>query len=89
MVITLTDSLILVDNKWKVTTLVENPTWGGLYASSSALSNDEKKLFIGMRQYVGEFDFSTAKFRYLIPSDKYLNKLSPKVEQEIRQKYRE
>ena len=51
------------------------------------LSSDEQKLYIGMRQFVGEFDLSTKKLRLLIPSDAFLNKLPKEDEQRIRKQY--
>jgi hypothetical protein len=45
------------------------------------------KLYIGMRQYVGEFSLTTNKFRFLIPSAKFLNKLPKEAEDGIRKQY--
>jgi hypothetical protein len=87
MLITLTDSIVSVDAKLKITTLLTNPSWGALYANSSVLSKDGKRLYIGMRQFTGEFDLTTTKSRFLIPSDKYLHKLSREDEEDIRQRY--
>ena len=41
-------------------------------------------LCFGMRQYVGEFDCHTKKFRFLIPGDQFLNRLSKEDESGIR-----
>lgn len=87
MLITLSDSLVAVGDDRKVTTLLAEPPWGGLYPNSSILSSDEQKLYIGMRQFVGEFDLSTKKLRLLIPSDAFLNKLPKEDEQRIRKQY--
>jgi hypothetical protein len=89
MLITLADSLVSVDTKLKITTLLTKPDWAGLYANSSVLSKDGNLLYIGMRQFTGEFDLTTAKFRFLIPSDKYLHKLSKEDEEDIRKQYGE
>lgn len=81
MLITLSDSLISLSPNYKVQTLLTNANWDGLYANSSLPSPDERKLFIGMRQFVGEFDFTNKKFRFLIPSAQFLDKL-PQEEEE-------
>jgi hypothetical protein len=73
MLIMLSDSLVSIGPDRKIHTLLSEPPWGGFH--SLLLSRDEKKLYIGMRQYVGEFDLLTKKLRLLIPSDEFLNKL--------------
>lgn len=88
MLITLSDSIVSVGVDRKTTTLLSNAVWGGgLYPTSSVLSSDEQKLYIGMRQFVGEFDVSAKKLRLLIPSDAFLNKLPKEDEQRIRKQY--
>jgi len=89
MLVTLSDELVTVSNDFKINTLDSAPLWRGLYPNSSVLDSDERKLYIGMRQYVGELDLSTKKFRFLIPSDSFLNKLPKKEEQRIRRDYGE
>jgi hypothetical protein len=84
MVITLSDSLVRVGGNRKAVTLLSDAPWGGLYPTSSALSSDEQKLYIGMRQFVGEFDITKKKLRLLIPSTQFLNKLPKEDEQRIR-----
>src|SRR5262249_33153839 len=66
MLITLSDSLVSVSRDYRINTIVEEALWGGLYPNSSILSRDEKKLYIGMRQFVGELDLSTRKLRLLV-----------------------
>lgn len=88
MVLTLSDSLVSLDRKHKITTILTNTPWGGLYPNSSILSADEKKLYIGMRQFVGEFDLETHKLRFLIPSSEFLNKLPKEDEDRIRKTYK-
>jgi hypothetical protein len=85
--ITLSDSLVAVGNDQEVATLISTPPWAGLYPNSSVLSPSEQKLYIGMRQFVGEFDITTKKLRLLIPSYALLNKLPKEDEQRIRKQY--
>jgi hypothetical protein len=87
MLITLSDSLVSVGADRKIQTLLPNAPWGLLYPNSSVLSQDEKKLYIGMRQFVGEFDLTTKKLRLLIPSNQFLNKLPKEDEERIRKKF--
>ena len=82
--ITLSESLVTLGADKKIQTLISSMEWGSFYPNSSALSHDEKKLYIGMRQFVGEFDIETCKFRYLIPSKEFLNKLSKEDEDRVR-----
>lgn len=84
MFVTLSDSLISVAKDRKTTTLLSDPPWSGLYPNSSVFTSGEDKLYIGMRQFVGEFDVATKKLRLLIPSDAFLNKLPKEDEQRIR-----
>jgi len=72
--ITLDRELVQVDGDRRLTTLLYDQPWGMLYPNSSVLSPDEQKLYIGMRQFVGEFDIPTRKLRFLIPSASFLNK---------------
>ena len=88
MLITLSDSLVAVGPDHKIRTLLADVPWSGLYPNSSVLSADEKKLYLGMRQFVGEFDLTTRKLRLLIPSEKFLNKLPKEEEEQIRNQYR-
>jgi len=86
MLLTLSDSLVSISPDRTVhTLLLSDPPWrhGPLYPNSSLLSTDEQKLYIGMRQFVGEFDLLTKKLRLLIPSDAFLNKLPVSEEQRL------
>jgi hypothetical protein len=85
--ITLADSLVSLESNFQIRTLLRNAPWGGLYPNSSALSRDERKLYIGMRQFVGEFNLETAKLRLLVPSHEFLNKLPTDEEKRIRKPY--
>ena len=87
MLVTLSDSLVSVGDDRKITTLLPDAPWTGLYPNSSVLSSDEQKLYIGMRQFVGEFDVPANRLRLLIPSDAFLNKLPKQDEQLIRNQY--
>ena len=87
LLITLSHSLIAVDSGCKIDTLLPDPPSGGLFHNSSILSADERKLYIGMRQFVGEFDLVTRKLRLLIPAKVFLNKLPKEDEERIRQQY--
>ena len=87
MLVTLSDVLVSVGDDRRVETLLGNSPWSGLYPNSSILSSDEQKLYIGMRQFVAEFDILSRKLRFLIPSDAFLNRLPRKDEQRIRKQY--
>jgi hypothetical protein len=87
MLVTLSDSLVRVGDDRKAFTLLSDPLWQRLYPNSSVLSSDEQKLYIGMRQFVGEFDIPTKKLRLLIPSAEFLNKLPKEDEQLVREQY--
>jgi hypothetical protein len=88
ILITLSDVLVVVGSDHQIQTLLASTDWGDFYPKSSVLSPDEKKLYIGMRQYVGEFDFETKQLRYLIPNENFLNKLSKKEEDVIEKSIR-
>jgi len=87
MLISLSDSLVSVGLDHKIHTLLADAPWGWLHANSSILLPDERRLYIGMRQFVGEFDLTTNKFRFLIPSKEFLNKLPKEDEERIRKQY--
>jgi hypothetical protein len=71
----------------KIDTLLPDAPWAGLYVNSSVLRPDEQKLYIGMRQFLGEFGLTTKKLRLLIPAKQFLNKLPKEVEDRIRKQY--
>jgi hypothetical protein len=71
-----------------VETLLQDAPWNALYPTSSVFSPDEKKLYIGMRQFVGEFDIQTRQFRMLIPSESFQNRLAPEDETRIREPFK-
>jgi hypothetical protein len=86
LLITLSDSLVAVTpgDKVQVETLLAGADWGGFYPNSSALTSDGRKLYIGMRQFLGEFDLETKTLRFLIPDNQFLNRLSKEEEEQIR-----
>ncbi len=87
MLVTLSDSLVSIGPDHTIRTLFSKALWGALYPNSSIISSDGTKLYIGMRQFVGEFDLTTNKFRFLIPSAKFINKLPKDVEKRMRKQY--
>jgi hypothetical protein len=82
VLIVLSDSLVSLGADRKVRTLLRVP-WDGLFPRSVALTRDEQKLYIGMRQFVGELDLTTKKLRFLIPAAEFLNKLPKDDEDRI------
>jgi hypothetical protein len=87
MFITLSESLVSIGADHKVNTLLADVPWRGLYPNSSVLSSDERTLYIGMRQFVGEFDLKTRKLRLLVPNNQFINKLPVEEENGIRKAY--
>ncbi len=84
MLITVTSALVAIGSDRKVRTLLHHAPWERLGIYSSALSHDENKLYWGLSQYVGEFDFKTKRLRFLVPSDQFLNKLPDEEADQIR-----
>lgn len=87
MIVALSDSLVSVASNGEITTLIPDAPWGSLYPSSSVILPDDTKLYLGMRQYVGEIDLTTNKLRMLVPTKDFLNKLPVDVEQRLRTLY--
>ena len=87
MFITLSNSLVSIGPDHTIRTLFSSALWDGLYPNSSVISFDGTKLYIGMRQYIGEFDLTTNMFRFLIPSAKFINKLPKEDEERMRKQY--
>ena len=88
MLITLSDSLVEVGENGATTLLFADAPWGSLYPNSCVLSRDEQTLYIGMREFVGEFDIPSKKLRLLAPSTEFLNKLPPEDEQRVREPFK-
>jgi hypothetical protein len=89
VLVTLSKSLVSIGLDDKITTLLADAPWGELYPNSSILMPDERRLYIGMRQFVGEFDLITNKLRLLVPSVEFLNKLPKEQEDRIRKQFGE
>ncbi len=87
MLVTLSTALVSIDRRGTIETLLADQPWAGLYPNSSVISPDGQKLYIGMRQYVGEIDLHTATLRLLIPSAEFLNKLPAEDERRIREQF--
>ena len=87
LLLTLSTALVRVDADGKLTTLLADVPWAGLYPNSCVLSPGEHKLFVGMRQFVGELDLATHRLRLLIPDGAFLNRLPKDQEARIRKQY--
>ncbi len=83
MLVTLSDGLVAINQNREIQTLIEKAPWGQLYPDSSVLADHEQKLYVGMRQYVAEFDLMTKKLRFLVPSLQFVNKLSREEEEKF------
>lgn len=70
--IVLSGAIIAIDRDKKLTTLLTTPELSGLFPNSSAISADGSKLYVGMRQFIGELDFTTRKLRYLVPDKSFI-----------------
>ena len=68
LLIVLSDSLVSVGADHQINTLIANAPWSRLYPTSSILLPDESRLYIGMRQFVGEVDLATNQLHFLLPS---------------------
>lgn len=86
-IVVMSDSLVSFDGQRGIDVLAADLPWSGLYPNSAVLSTDDKKLYIGMRQYVVEFDLPTRKLRFLLPAGGWLHQLSKQQEQQIRARH--
>jgi hypothetical protein len=77
LLITVSNGIVAVGRDRKVKRLITSPEMALLYPTSSALASREDKLYLGMRQFVGEVDLSKVRLRYLVPGKEFLNTLSP------------
>jgi hypothetical protein len=89
LLITLSDGILSIAPDHSMNRLLVSTALGRLYPTSSALTGDEQRLYVGMRQFVGEFTLATRSMRYLIPTTEYLNRLPKDVESRVREVYRE
>ena len=62
IILTLFDKLVRIDRNHKVHTILARSPWEGLYPNSSLLADHDRKLYLGMRQYVAEFPPRTLLF---------------------------
>lgn len=85
--VVLSDGLVAVKDAERLVTLMPEAEWGSLYPNSAVLSSDESNLYIGMRQFVGVYEFSSDSFKLLIPAENMLNRLSGDVKKRIRNNY--
>ena len=67
--------------------LEKDGDWAGLYPNSVVLTDDQTKAYIGMRQFVAEYEFERRMLRFLIPNVSFLNKLDAEEEDNIRRAY--
>ena len=65
-------------------TLVALDELDSFIPTSAALSTDEARLYVGMRQFVGEVNLVEKKLRFLLPSQEFLYTLPTKEEERIR-----
>ena len=61
--------------------------WAGLYPNSVVLTDDETRAYIGMRQFVAEYDFKRGTLHFFVPDSSFLNKLPTGEEEAIRTLY--
>jgi hypothetical protein len=73
MLVALSRSLVSLGKNYELEVLLQDLPWWSLYPTSSVLSADERKLYIGMRQFVAEVDLESRRLRYLVPSPEFLN----------------
>ncbi len=88
--VTLSDSIVVVTrdgDAWKLEELIHDEDLGGLYATSSALSPDGSRLYVAMRQFVGELDLKTRALRWLVPDPTFVNRLPAEEEARLRKVY--
>jgi hypothetical protein len=87
-IVAVSDSLVELTPDFKMKTLIKSANWI-THVYSMVASADESKIYVGVTQYVCEYDFGRGKLRYLVPDRKFLNKLSKKEEDQLRRTYRE
>jgi len=72
-IVLLSNSLAKVDAKVNFKFLLENAGWDTLYPNSLEISQDEKTVYIGMRQYVAVFELDTNQLNFYVPDDRLMN----------------
>lgn len=83
LLIALSGSLVSVAPDMTLKTLLADAPWNMFYANSAALNGDGSKLYLGMREYVGEFDLHTRNLRLLVPNADMQNKLDDRSVQSL------
>lgn len=86
-IITLSDGVVSFGADHTVKPVLKSDLWFQLYPNSSALSSDGQKLYIGMRQFVGEVDLNGHQIRLLVPSMAHLNRLPADDARSVRATY--
>lgn len=87
VLVTLSDALVTFARDRTVTKVLETTAWFDLYPTSSVLTPDERKLYLGMRQFVLEIDLGTHAMRFLIPAKEFLHQLSREEIESIRRQH--
>ena len=87
MLVTLKDALVSVDSQFNTHVLLADASWNYFRPTSSVLTQNEQKIYIGMRQFVGEVDLTASTLRLLVPSKNFINKLPKEQEERIRKRY--
>ena len=83
LIVVLSDSLVSFSPDYEMTVLIKCADWGSLYSTSVAVPPDESRIYIGMRQFVVEFELGTKKLRYLVPNRTFLNHLPNEDEKRL------
>jgi len=89
LIVILSDSLASFSQDYAMTVLIKCADWGSLYSTSVAVSPDESKIYIGMRQFVVEVELGTKKVRYLVPNRTFLNHLPNEEVTRLREVYKD
>jgi hypothetical protein len=89
LVVILSESLVSLSPQNKQSILIKCADWGTFYANSAVLSANESRVYIGMRQFVAEYDLGTKKLRYLVPDQTFLNKLPRDEADRLRKIYKD
>lgn len=85
--VVLNDSIVSISHDGKTRRLIRSTAWQMLYPTSSVLNADDTKLYVGMRQFVGEFDVRAGQMKLLVPDQGFLNKLPAQTEAQIHGQY--
>jgi sugar lactone lactonase YvrE len=83
----LSDSFVSVTPGGKIQTIVKEARWRGLSPNSMCLSDDEKTVYVGMRQFVARVTLKNGRVSFFTPDRSYLNQLPKEDEDRIRKVY--